>query len=81
MTERLKLIELNEIKQIRITCKKCGTAVKVGIDRLSHLNKCPECGADYYGLQGVLIDFRDVLKRRDEEKGFSVQIELPEDAK
>ncbi len=80
MTESLRLIELNEIKQIRVTCQRCGTAIKLSIERLSHVTKCPECDADYYGLHSVLLDFKDMLKKRDEIKGFDVHIEMRNDA-
>jgi rRNA maturation endonuclease Nob1 len=81
MTELLKLIELNEIRNVRITCKGCGTAVKLSVERLSHIDKCPECGADFYILRSVLIELKGMLKKRDDVDGFSVHIELREDEK
>jgi len=81
MTELVSLVELNEMKQIRVTCHRCGTAIRVRTDHLPVAKACPECGADFYGLYSVLMDFYSVLKKRADVKDFDVHIELVHDAK
>ena len=76
MTEILNLIELNELEQLRVTCKKCGVAIKFDISDLSFSMKCPRCGEDYGRLHDALIDLKNALAIRKECKNFDVHFEM-----
>ena len=79
MTEILRLIELNEIEQIRVTCKKCSVAIKFNISDLSFRMQCPRCGQNYNRLHESLIDLKNALAIRKECEIFDVHIELKSD--
>jgi len=79
MTENLRLIELNEIKNVRITCKKCNVAVKLPVEDMSFKMKCPKCGEDYGSIHNALLDLKGVLKNRDASDKFDVHIELKDE--
>ena len=81
MTECLKLIEMNEIRQIRITCNNCGTALKIRADKVMHVKRCPECDRDFEDLYNVMFDLKELLKRRADIKNFQVHIELSQNIK
>ncbi|TAL31577.1 MAG: hypothetical protein EPN93_17430 [Spirochaetes bacterium] len=81
MTEQLKLIEINEIKNIRVTCRRCSAALKMAVEDFKAIDKCPRCGEEYGRLRDMFIDLKNMLKNRDANDKFVVQIELDEDAR
>ncbi len=80
MTENLRLIELNEISDVRVTCCKCGVAVKLPIEDLSYKMKCPKCGEDYERIYDSLLDLKSALKNRSGNDNFEVHIELKDES-
>jgi predicted RNA-binding Zn-ribbon protein involved in translation (DUF1610 family) len=79
MTENLRLIELNEIKNVRVTCKKCGVSVKLPVRDMSFKMKCPKCGEDYGRIHDSLIDLKNTLENRNASDKFDVHIELKDE--
>lgn len=76
MTELLRLIEFNEIKNIRVTCLRCDFAVRVPVKDLNHAMACPNCGKEYDAVFDSLLDFKSALQKRAADKNFTVQVEL-----
>lgn len=56
MTERLRLVEINEIKNIRVTCKRCSAALKMPVEDYVMISKCPRCGEEFGRLHDMFID-------------------------
>lgn len=76
MTELIRLIELDEVKNIRVTCNTCSVAVKIPVRDLGHKLKCPSCGKDYGIIYDSLLDLKEALLKRKGSKDFEVHIEL-----
>lgn len=80
MTEQLRLIELSEIRYIRVTCNRCAAALKMPVEDYVMISKCPRCGEEFGRLHDMFIDMKNVVKNRDADDKFVVHIELPEGA-
>ena len=81
MTEHIQLIELNEIKNIRITCRKCNISLKMALEDYDIVKKCPRCGEEFGSLYDAFLDMKNALRIRSANDKFTVQIELPEEEK
>ena len=85
MTQRIIRFNLNEIKKIRIVCKKCNTVVEIDAGQEEKIiqGHCPKCRANLFeedGASGAVLGIDNLLRSIKKLKSIGFEIEFEEKA-
>lgn len=79
VTERKMLVDLGDVKHVRITCSHCGTVHAMPVDSEHHLwTRCASCRTEWFSSEGSEPKLLRLLRmlRRVKNEDVELQLEL-----